>query len=82
MRQQDQSSMSKCRIIERTHPSGRKEWMIQQKHWLLRWRWVDASANSSLGKDGPIDHFRTFEEAKASLWMFDGSKPTDKIVWP
>jgi hypothetical protein len=71
--------MTKCRIIERTHPSGRKEWVIQQKHWLLKWKWVDAWRNMGYSY---LDHYSTLERAKDNLWQFDGSKPTNKVVWP
>lgn len=71
--------MTKARIIKRTHPSGRVEYVIQQKHWLLRWRWVSAWINMGVEYK---DSFGTLEEAKSNLWRFDGSEPTDKVVWP
>jgi hypothetical protein len=78
-RKQSIPKRSKCRIVERTHPSGRKEWVIQQRHFLFRWMWVSAWVNMGTGYQ---DTFRTLEEAKSNLWMFDGSKPNDITVWP
>ena len=71
--------MTKARIIKRTHPSGRVEYVIQQRHWLFRWWWVDAWVNSSAGPSC-WDSFSTLDQAKLSLWQFDGSKPVDQVV--
>jgi hypothetical protein len=71
--------MTKARIIKRTHPSGRVEYVIQQRHWLFRWWWVDAWINA-----GHVaackDSFSTLDQAKDNLWQFDGSKPVDQVV--
>ena len=69
----------KCRIIKRTGFKGRVEFVIQQKHSLFRWWWVDASLNS----DGAYcqDSFDTLKEARVYLWLFDGSKPTEEVVY-
>ncbi len=71
--------MAKVRIVKRTHPSGRVEYVIQQRHFLFRWWWVDAWINSPYGA-ACRDSFRTLEEAKGNLWLFDGSKPTEEVV--
>lgn len=71
--------MAKCRIIERTNVDGRKEYVIQQKHFIFRWLWVDASINSSCGA-ACRDSFSTFEEAKNNLCYFDGSKCTERVI--
>lgn len=42
--------------------------------------WVDTWMNSSSGADCQ-DSFETLEEATASLWQFDGSGPTEEIVF-
>ncbi len=68
-------AMTKARIIKRTHPSGRVEYVIQQRHWLFRWWWVDAWVGSSCWSS-----FSTLDQAKLNLWMFDGSKPVDQVV--
>lgn len=65
--------MAKCRTIERTNVDGRKEFVIQQKHFLFSWLWVDAWVNSSDGASC-ISSFSTFEEAQENLCYFDGSK--------
>ena len=70
----------KTRIIERTHVDGEKSWVIQQKHFLFRWWWVDAWVNSSCGANC-TDSFSTLEEAKNNLCYFDGSKGKDKVVY-
>jgi hypothetical protein len=71
--------MTKARIIKRTHPSGRVEYVIQQRHWLFRRWWVDASVNSSAGSSC-LYSFSTLDQAKLNLWQFDGSKPVDQVV--
>ena len=53
----------KARIIERTGPDGRVSFVIQQKHSLFRWWWVDAWINSSCGASCQ-DSFDNLEEAK------------------
>ena len=69
----------KARIIERTSPSGRLTYVIQQRHWLFRWWWVDASQNSfdswSCG-----DTYDTLKEARQNICWFDGTKHTEKVV--
>ena len=69
--------MKKARIIERTAPNGRKEYVIQQKHFLFRWCWVDAWVNS-LDSAYCTDTFSTLEEAEKSLCWFDGTPWVDK----
>lgn len=68
----------KTRIIERTGPSGRVQYIIQQKHSLFFWWWVDAWVNSLCGA-WCTDDFDTLEEAKANLCHFDGT-PTIEVV--
>jgi hypothetical protein len=69
----------KTRIIKRTNPDGRVKFIIQQKHFLFRWWWVDAWVNSL---DGAWcnDDFDSLEEAKANLCYFDGTGFKEKIV--
>lgn len=71
--------MKKTRIVERTAPDGRKEYVIQQKHWLFRWQWCDAWENSS-GGAACRDYFPTLEEAQRRLCFFDGTPWTDRVV--
>ena len=71
--------MTKARIIKRTHPSGRVEYVIQQRHFLFKWWWVDAWINSSAGA-ACGDSFSTLDQAKLNLWQFDDSKPTEEVV--
>jgi len=69
----------KTRIIKRTDVDGGIEYVIQQKHFLFRWWWVDAWVNSLSGASC-LDHFGTLEEAKKNLCYFDNSKITEKVV--
>lgn len=70
---------SKTRIIEREEVDGRIEYVIQQRHFLFRWWWVDAWINSM---DGAwcTDSFSTMKEAEANLCYFDGSKVKEKVL--
>lgn len=69
----------KCRIIERTNVDGRVEYVIQQKHFLFGWTWVDAWINSPEGVYCR-DSFSTIEEARKNICYFGGSKSTEKVV--
>ena len=69
----------RVRIIERIHPCGRVQYIIQQKHFLFRWRWVDAWLNSMCGASCQ-DYFDSLEEAKANLCFFDGTKCKETAV--
>lgn len=71
--------MKKCRIIKRVHVDGRIEYVIQQKHFLFPFWWVDAWLNSSDGASCK-DNFQTLDEAKKHLCFFDGSKCKDTVV--
>jgi len=68
----------KTRIIERTNVDGRKSYVIQQKHFLFRWWWVDAWINSSSASCQ--DSFSSLEEAKKNLCYFDNTKVKEKVV--
>ena len=72
--------MKKVRIIERKGPNGHSEFVIQQKHFLFRWLWVDAWINSSFGADCQV-YFSTIEEAKKNICYFDGSECSEKVVF-
>ena len=69
----------KTRIIERTHVDGRKSWVIQQKHFLFRWLWVDAWINSSSGAISNYG-YSSLKKAKKNLCYFDGTKVKEKVV--
>lgn len=70
--------MKKVRIVKRTAPDGRVQYIIQQKHFMFFWWWVDAWINS--GSVWTKDDFNTVEEAQANLCYFDGTESTDKII--
>jgi hypothetical protein len=69
--------MEKVRIIKRTMPDGRVKFIIQQKHFLFFWWWVDAWINNDVST---IDSFLTLEEAKKELCWFDGTKVKQEII--
>ena len=71
--------MKKVRIIERTGVKNNITYVIQQKHFLFRWWWVDAWVNS-LDGTACVDYFNTYEEAKQNLCYFDGSSCKDRVV--
>ena len=67
----------KARIVKRTNVDGTVNFVIQQKHFLFFWRWVDAWMNSSTCT---IDSFPTLEQAQKHLCYFDGSEIKEEIV--
>ena len=68
-----------ARIIERVEPGGRVKYIIQQKHFLFWWSWVDAWINSSLGT-WCQDDFDSLDEAKKNLCYFDGTPFIERVV--
>jgi len=72
--------MKKVRIVKRTGPDGTVRFVIQQKHFLFKWLWVDAWINSLSGANC-TDSFDSFREADENLCYFDGSKSIDKVVY-
>ena len=71
--------MKKTRIIKRTNPGGRVNFVIQQKHFLFWWWWVDGWVNSWAGA-ACTDSWDTLEQAKNHLCHFDGTPVKEKIV--
>jgi hypothetical protein len=71
--------MKKCRIIKRIDPCGEITYVIQQKHFLLRWMWVDAWVNQ-LFPFALNDTFNSLEEAKRNLCHFDGTKIIEHVI--
>jgi len=69
----------KVRIVKRTYLDNSVKYVIQQRHFLFKFWWVDAWINSLLGAMCN-DSFKTLEEAEANLCYFDGSKPIDEVV--
>lgn len=69
----------RVRIIERIYPDGQKKFIIQQKHFLFKWWWVDAWINSLSGA-WCTDDFATLKEAKENLCYFDGSSAKERVV--
>ena len=75
----DKHKMKKVRIIKVTDVDGRVEYTIQQKHFLFKWKWVNAWANSQFFSYD--DSYPTLEEAKKHLCYFNGSKSKIEVVW-
>ena len=71
--------MKKTRIIKRENPDGRVKYVIQQKHFMFFWWWVDAWVNSSSGA-ACTDSWDTLEEAEKNLCYFDGTPFKETIV--
>lgn len=69
----------KCRIIERTNVDGSINYIIQQKHFLFFWLWVDAWVNNSSGASCN-DSFSSLDEAKKNLCFFDGKKVKERVI--
>ena len=68
------------RIVKRIHQNGKAEFVIQQKHWLFKWQWVDAWINS-IDSANCRDNFDTLEEAKNNLYYFNGNKDKEEVVF-
>ena len=66
--------MSNSRIVERIYLDGITTYVVQQRHFLFRWWWVDANLNSF---DYVPDTFETFEEAKVA---YDRLNKTNRKV--
>ena len=71
--------MKKVRIVRRIDVDGTVKYVIQQKHYLFRWWWVDAWINSLSGAYC-TDSFDSLEEARENLCYFDGSKIIETVV--
>jgi len=67
----------KVRIVERIHVDGTIKYVIQQKHFLFRWLWVDAWINRGVECN---DSYYSLEEAEKNLCYFDGSRSKQKVV--
>ena len=70
--------MKKCRIVKKTYPDGKIEFVIQQKHWLFFWQWVDASINSPWSYER--DTFSFLEDAENNIWKFKSILPKEQVV--
>jgi hypothetical protein len=68
----------KARIVRRTDPTGNESFVIQQKHFLFRWLWVDAWINSWAGA-ACNDTFYSLEAAEKALPYFDGTPWIDEV---
>lgn len=69
--------MKKARIIKREYPDGSTMYVIQQKHFLFRWWWVDAWVNCGVDV---TDSFETLEEAENKLLWFDGTNVKETVI--
>jgi len=69
--------MKKARIIKREYPDGSTRYVIQQKHFLFRWWWVDAWVNCGVDV---TDSFGTLKEAENKLLWFDGTNVKETVI--
>jgi len=71
----------KVRIVERTADvvTGRKVYVIEQKHFIFTWWWVEASVNRDFVYTK--DTFNTKQEAIDALPYFDGTNIEDVTVF-
>jgi len=69
---------AKARIVERTDPAGKVSYVIQIKHWLFRWLWVDVNDDWAFPHFRP--HFQTIEDAKKFLPFYDGTPQKNKVI--
>ena len=67
------------RIIERVGVDNKITFVIQQKHFIFFWWWVDAWVNSTNGASC-TDSFNTLKEAKKYICYFDGSKIKERVI--
>ena len=70
--------MKECRIVEKELPSGTIVYTIQQKHWLFKWLWCDASYNMMFPYVQTT--FSNLSEAKDNLCWFDGTKTKERVI--
>jgi hypothetical protein len=68
--------MKKVRIVKRTNVDGVITYIIQQKHFIFRWWWVDAWVNISVYTNC---EYSSLEEAKRHLCYFNGSKAVIEV---
>lgn len=71
--------MKKTRIVKRTSVDNSITYVIQQRHFLFKWWWVDAWINSLCGAYC-TDSFSTLEEAERKFCYFDNSKVKNEII--
>lgn len=67
----------RVRIVKRIMTDGRVVYVIQEKHFLFFWWWVDAWMNHDVST---TDTFDTMEDAENNLCYFDGSKIVEEVV--
>lgn len=70
--------MKKLRIIERQNAWAEIQYVIQEKHFLFKWFWVDASINS-IDYAGCVDSFATLEEARSNIYKFSDTS-IDRVI--
>lgn len=69
----------RCRIVKREGVDGDVKYVIQQKHFMFRWWWVNAWVNSWAGA-ACNDTYPTYEIAQQHLCYFDGSRSKDTVL--
>jgi hypothetical protein len=67
----------KIRIIERTHPNGDISFIIQIQNRFLIFKWWENAHD----KSGYVGNYKTLEDAKSDLYLHNGSKNKDNVVY-
>ena len=70
--------MTKIRIIE-TKFDGKTKFIIQKRHWIFKWVWINA-AQYSWDWINDQDTFETLQQAVAHLHYFMKKKPENKTI--
>jgi hypothetical protein len=79
VKQKSWGVVMKARIVKRENVDKTVEYVIQQKHFIFRWWWVDAWVNSFAGAACNCS-FESLEMADKNMCYFDGSKEKDTVV--
>jgi len=71
--------MNKVRIVKREYVQHVTTYVIQKKHWIFRWWWVDG--DSDCERWGNDDTWPSLAQAEKNVWRYDGTPYyTDKVV--
>lgn len=70
------SWMNNIRIVERTNLGGILTYVVQERHFLLKFLWVDASINYENARDT----FNTYQDAENYIKTRINGKVPDRVV--
>jgi len=69
---------AKARIVERTDPIGSVSYVIQVRHWLFKWLWVDT--DYGYGSYGRMRSYPTLDAANKWLPWYDGTRERNRVI--